>query len=84
MTTATRADRRLWFVTLALIVGIVAVNYVVRAPANVGSPIIARLAAAAIVTVFVIAAKFLGGPRAAAATGVVGTLIAVLLLDWLA
>jgi len=52
--------------------------------ANLGSPIIARLAAAAIVTLFVIAAKFVGGPRTAAATGVVGTLIAVLMMDWLA
>jgi len=73
--------KRLWIVSVVSIVAILAVNYVVRGPTNVGSPIVLRLAAAAVVTVFVILAKFIAGPRAAAATGVVGVLIAVLVLD---
>jgi hypothetical protein len=44
------------------------------------SPVGARLLAAAIVTVAVAVAKRVAGPRAAAATGVIGTLIAVVLL----
>ena len=43
-----------------------------------------RLAAAAIVTPFVVVAKIAAGPKAAAVTGVVGVLIAVVVLDWLA
>ena len=76
------AIRRLWFVSLALIVAIVAVGIIVNreSPSHVASPIVARLAAAAIVTVFVAVAKVVAGPRAAAATGVIGTLIAVVLL----
>ena len=73
--------RRLWLLTVGSIVAILVVNYVVTGPNHAGSPIVLRLAAAAIVTVFVILAKFIAGPRAAAATGVVGVLIAVLLLD---
>jgi len=73
--------RRLWLVTVGSIVAILVINYVVTGPNHVGSPIVLRLAAAAIVTVFVILAKFIAGPRAAAVTGVVGVLIAVLLLD---
>ena len=42
--------RRLWLVSFASIVAILAVNYVVSGPAHVGSPIVVRLAAAAIVT----------------------------------
>jgi hypothetical protein len=72
--------RRLWFVTLAIIVAILAVNYVVSGPAHVGSPIVVRLAAAAIVTAFVAVAKFVAGPRAAAATAVVGVLVAIVVL----
>ncbi len=60
---------------------ILVINYVVTGPNHVGSPLVLRLAAAAIVTLFVILAKFIAGPRAAAVTGVVGVLIAVLLLD---
>lgn len=73
--------KRLWLVSLVSIVAIVAVNYIVSGPTHVGSPIVVRLAAAAIVTAFVVLAKFLAGPRAAAVTGVVGVLIAVVLLD---
>ena len=76
--------RRLWFVTLVTIVAILAVNYIVSGPAHVGSPIVVRLAAAAIVTAFVAVAKIAAGPRAAAVTGVVGVLIAVVLLTRLA
>jgi hypothetical protein len=47
---------------------------------HVASPIAARLAAAATVTVFVAVARVRVGPRAAAVTGVVGTLIAVVLV----
>jgi hypothetical protein len=73
--------KRLWIVSVVSIVAIVAVNYILSGPNHVGSPIALRLAAAAIVTVFVVIAKFVAGPRAAAATGVLGVLIAVVLLD---
>ena len=73
--------RRLWLVTVVSIVAIVAVNAIVRGPNNPGSPIVSRLVAAAVVTLFVIVAKVVAGPRGAAVTGVVGVLIAVLLLD---
>lgn len=76
--------RRLWAVTLATIVAIVVVGYIASGPAHVGSPIGVRLAAAAIVTAFVAVAKIAAGPRAAAVTGVVGVLIAVVLLTRLA
>jgi len=79
---AQRVDRkRLWLLSVLGIVAILAVNYVVRGPPHVGSPIVLRLAAAAVVTAFVILAKFIAGPRAAAVTGVVGVLIAVVVLD---
>jgi uncharacterized membrane protein len=74
-------DRRLWLVTVISIVAILAVNYIVSGPNHVGSPVVVRLVAAAIVTAFAILAKFIAGPRAAAVTGVAGVLIAVLLLD---
>jgi len=76
--------RRLWFITLVTIVAIVVVSYIVSGPTHVGSPIAARLAAAAIVTAFVVVAKIAAGPRAAAVTGVVGVLVAVVLLKLLA
>jgi uncharacterized membrane protein YobD (UPF0266 family) len=72
--------KRLWLVSFVSIVAILAVNYIVSGPAHVGSPIVVRLAAAAIVTAFVAVAKFVAGPRAAAVTAVVGVLIAVVLL----
>jgi hypothetical protein len=85
MTMLSRLDgRRLWVVTLAAIVAIVVVAYIASGPTHTGSPIAVRLAAAAIVTVFVAVAKVAVGPRAAAVTGVVGVLIAVLLLTRLA
>jgi len=79
---AHRADLRLWLVSVLLIAGIVAVGIIVgrNSPSNVPSPVGARLLAAAIVTVAVAVAKRVAGPRAAAATGVIGTLIAVVLL----
>jgi hypothetical protein len=75
-------DRRLWLVSLVLIVAIVAVGIIVNreSPSHVASPVLVRLAAAVIVTACAAVAKFLAGPRAAAATGVIGTLIAVVLL----
>jgi hypothetical protein len=72
--------RRLWFVTLVTIVAILAATYIVSGPAHVGSPIVVRLAAAAIVTAFVAVAKFVGGPRAPAVTAVVGVVVAVVVL----
>ena len=74
-------DRRLWFVSLVAIVAIVAVGMIVSGPApHLGSPIVMRLGAAAIVTACVAVAKFVAGPRAAALTAVVGVLIAVVVL----
>jgi len=81
-TSAHPVDRRLWFVSLVLIVAIVAVGIIVNrdSPSHVASPVVVRLAAAVIVTACAAVAKFVAGPRAAAATGVIGTLIAVVLL----
>lgn len=87
MTTPTRpVDRRLWFVSLVAIVAIVAVAIIVNraSPSHVASPLAWRLIAAVIVTAFVAVAKIVAGPRAAAVTGVVGVLIAVVLLIQLA
>ena len=72
--------KRLWLVSFVSIVAILAVNYIVSGPAHVGSPIVVRLAAAAVVTAFVAVANVVAGPRAAAATAVVGVLIAVVVL----
>jgi uncharacterized membrane protein len=83
MTTPARpVDGRLWFVSVVLSVAIVAVGIVVNrdSPSHVSSPVVARLAAAAIVTACAAVAKFVAGPRAAAATAAFGTLIAVVLL----
>jgi hypothetical protein len=79
-------NRRLWLVSVVLIVAIAAAGIIINrsSPSHVASPIAARLAAAAIVTVFVAVAKVRVGPRAAAVTGVIGTLIAVVLLIALA
>lgn len=76
-------DRRLWFATVLAIAAILAVGIIVNraSPSHAASPIAARLVAAAIVTVFVAVAKVRVGPRAAALTGVAGTLIAVVLLS---
>ena len=75
-------NRRLWLVSVVLIVAIVAIGIIINrnSPSHVASPIVARLAAAVIVTVFVAVARVRVGPRAAAATGVVGVLVAVVLL----
>ncbi len=75
-------DRRIWLVTVVTIVGIAAVGILVARslPSHEPSPIGQRLAAAAIVTVFVAVARVRIGPRSAAVTGVVGVLIAVVLL----
>jgi len=83
VTTSTHPfDRRLWLVSFVLIVAIVAIGIIVNrsSPSYVPSPVAARLAVAVIVTACVAVAKFVAGPRAAAATGVVGTLIALVLL----
>jgi len=78
--------RRLWLVSFVSIVAIVAVGIIVNrnSPSHVASPVAVRLAAAVIVTAFVAVAKIAAGPRAAAVTGVVGVLIAVVLLTQLA
>jgi hypothetical protein len=83
MTMRTQPEsRKLWLVSLVLILGIVAVGIIVNrnSASHVGSPVVVRLGAAAIVTACAAVAKFVAGPRAAAATGVIGTLIAVVLL----
>jgi len=81
-TSAHPGDRRLSFVSFVLIVAIVAVGIIVNrgSPSHVASPVVVRLAAAVIVTAGAAVAKFVAGSRAAAATGVIGTLIAVVLL----
>jgi uncharacterized membrane protein len=73
--------RRLWLVSFVSIVAVLAVNYIVSGPAHVGSPVVVRLAAAAVVTAFVAVAKFVAGPRAAAVTAVVGVVVAVVVLS---
>jgi hypothetical protein len=73
--------KRLWLVSFVSIVAILAVNYIVSGPSHVGSPIVVRLAAAAIVTAFVAVARFVAGPRAAAVTAVVGVVVAVVVLS---
>jgi Na+-transporting methylmalonyl-CoA/oxaloacetate decarboxylase gamma subunit len=76
MTAPTHPDsRRLWFVSLVLIVAIVAVGIIVNRvwQPHIASPVAVRLAAAVIVTAFVAVAKIVAGPRAAAATGVLGS-----------
>ena len=79
------ADRRLWLVSLALNrPRLVAVGYLLAGPTHSGSPIIVRLAAAAIVTACAAIAKMVAGPRATAVTGVVGVLITVVVLTRLA
>jgi hypothetical protein len=77
-----RAPVRLWFVSLVLIVAIVAVGVIVsRDPQpHVGSTLAVRLAAVVIVTACAAVAKILAGRRAAAATAVVGVLIVVVVL----
>ena len=72
---------RLWVASLAAILVIVAVGIIVsRSESHPASPIALRLAAAAIVTALAAVAKYVGGPRAAAATAVAGTFVAVVLL----
>ena len=75
-------DRRIWLVTVVTIVAIVAVGTIVARslPSYAPAPIVLRLAAAVVVTVFVAIAKVRYGARAAAVTGVAGVLIAVVLL----
>lgn len=81
----TRPERpfpaRLWLASVLAIVAIVAIGILLnRAVGHAASPIAWRLAAAVIVTACVAVAKIVGGPRAAAVTGVTGTAIAVALL----
>ena len=84
-TSAGRVDRRLWLVSVASIAAILTVGIVIdrSSPSHVASPVILRLAAAAIITVCAGVAKLVAGSRAAAATGVLGTLVAVVLLTQL-
>ena len=78
---ARRSPYGLWFVSVLSIAAIVTVGVIVaRATGHTGSPIALRLAAAGIVTALVAVAKLARGPRAAALTGVMGTLISVALL----
>jgi len=79
----------LWFATLVVIVALVTIAaFVARrwrpeAPLRALGPVLAaRLAAVVIVTALVVAAKVAIGPLAAAVTGVVGVLVAVVLLIW--
>lgn len=73
---------RLWFVSLLVVVAIVAAGIIVSRDSqpHVGSPLAMRLAAAVIVTACAAVAKLAAGRRAAAATAVVGVLIAVVVL----
>jgi hypothetical protein len=72
---------RLWLLSLAIIVAMVAVGRMISGPQpHVGSSIVVRLAAAAIVTACAAVAKLAAGPRAAAATALVGVLIAIVVL----
>lgn len=72
---------RLWLGSLAAIVAIVATGIVINhMVGGVASPIAWRLAAAVVVTACVAVARIGAGTRAAAATGVAGTAIAVALL----
>jgi hypothetical protein len=83
MTTPTHpVGRRLWFVSLAIIVGMVAVGIIISRDSqpHIGTPLAVRLAAAVIVTAFAAVAKIAAGPRAAAVTAVVGVMIAVVVL----
>ena len=72
----------LWASSVIAILAIVGVGILINRslPAHEASPVAARLAAAVIVTVLVAVAKVERGPRAAAVTGVLGTLVAVALL----
>jgi len=55
------------------IAAIAAVGYVLSGPAHVGSPLVVRFIAAAIVTAFAAVANFGAGPRAAAEAAIVGS-----------
>jgi uncharacterized membrane protein len=81
MTTNTRAvDRRLWLVSVAVIVAILAVVYILSGAPHDGNPIAVRLVVAVIVTACTAVAKVAAGTRAAAVTAVVGVLIAIVVL----
>lgn len=73
---------RLWLASFVAIVVIVAVGIIVSRDSqpHIGSPLVVRLTAAVIVTAFAAVAKVAAGRRAAAATAVVGVLIAVVVL----
>jgi hypothetical protein len=79
-------SRRLWLLSLVIIVAIVAVGMYVNSrdsQPHIGSDLAVRLAAAVIVTAFAAVAKVVAGRRAAAVTAVVGVLIAVVVLTQL-
>jgi hypothetical protein len=72
---------RLWLSSVLAILAIVVVGIVFnRVEGGAASPIAWRLVAAVIVTACVAVAKVVAGTRTAAATGLVGTAIAVVLL----
>ena len=85
MIPARRTPIGLWFASLVAIVAIVAVAILVNrsSPTHEASPLVVRLAAVVIVTACAAIAKMVAGPRAAAATAVVGVLVAVALLSQL-
>jgi hypothetical protein len=85
MTTRTGpVDRRLWLVSLAVIVAILAVVYIASGPSHAGNSVAVRLAAAVIVTACAAVAKLIAGSRAAAMTAVVGVVIAIVVLKQMA
>lgn len=82
-----RAPMELWLVTLAAIVAMAAVGTVVArrevpkgAQRSLGSLLAGRLVVIVIVTALVAVARIEVGPLAAAATGVVGVAVGIVLL----
>jgi hypothetical protein len=81
----------LWLTTLVIIIVMVAIGAVVarawrrqEPDHGLGPVLAARLVVVLVVTALVVPARIALGPRAAAVTGVVGVLIAVVLLTQLA
>jgi len=79
----------LWIATVVVIVAMVMVGTFVagrwqpEAPTHALGPVLAaRLAAVVIVTALIVVAKLALGPLAAAATGVLGVLAAIVVLIW--
>lgn len=79
----------LWFVTLVIILALVVVGALITRrwrpeapPQALGQVLAARLVAVVSVTALVIVAKLAAGALAAAVTGLVGVLVAIVLLIW--